>query len=241
MPNPLRFRRALMGGATFTPASLPGLILWVKTDAGLFQDSAFTTPATADTDPVGGWRDQSGQGNHLTQTTAGSRPTLKLAIQNGRSVLRLTAASSQFMDLAGLVLNQPASAAMVASVSNTNGRLLEAVGAVNRRMFQNAIATSLLRVHSGASVDLSVDPSVFTFKAAVWNGVSSLCRQSASVATGDGGANDSTGIRVGAGGAGSPSSFMTGDIGEIAYYNRALSNSELTQLQDYFKSRWGTA
>ena len=40
----------------------------------LFQDAAGTTPVTALGQPVGRMLDKSGRGNHLTQTTAASRP-----------------------------------------------------------------------------------------------------------------------------------------------------------------------
>ena len=40
----------------------------------LFQDAAGTVPVTADGDPVGRMLDQSGNGNHATQSVSGSRP-----------------------------------------------------------------------------------------------------------------------------------------------------------------------
>ena len=43
----------------------------------LFQDAAGTTPVTAQGQPVGLALDKSGRGNHATQTTAESRPTLQ--------------------------------------------------------------------------------------------------------------------------------------------------------------------
>lgn len=43
----------------------------------LFQDSGASTAVTADSDPVGYIADLSGNGNHLTQSTAGARPTYK--------------------------------------------------------------------------------------------------------------------------------------------------------------------
>ena len=43
----------------------------------LFQDSAGTVPVTADGDPVGRMLDQSGNGNHVTQSVSGSRPVYR--------------------------------------------------------------------------------------------------------------------------------------------------------------------
>lgn len=78
---------AFAPAAPWTPASLPGLQLWLSADVGVYQDAARTTPAVATNDPVGGWADQSGQGHHVSQATAGNRPLLQLAQQNGRPSL----------------------------------------------------------------------------------------------------------------------------------------------------------
>src|SRR5690554_7137473 len=45
----------------------------------LFQDSAGTTPVTADGDPVGLMLDKSGNGNHVSQSVAASRPIYRTA------------------------------------------------------------------------------------------------------------------------------------------------------------------
>lgn len=79
-------------GGTGTSAGtfyfMTSLSLWLRNNTGLFQDSAGTTPATADTDPIGRWADQSSGGNNCTQGTAARRPILKLAVQNGKNVVR---------------------------------------------------------------------------------------------------------------------------------------------------------
>ena len=43
----------------------------------LFQDAAGTVPVTADGDPIGKMIDQSGNGNHATQSVSGSRPVYR--------------------------------------------------------------------------------------------------------------------------------------------------------------------
>lgn len=61
----------------------------------LFQDSAGTTPVTADGDPVGLMLDKSGNGFHAVQATAGNRPVYKT--DGVLHWLELTSASSQYM------------------------------------------------------------------------------------------------------------------------------------------------
>lgn len=55
-----------------------GFLFYPMVAAGLFQDTAGTTPVTADGDPVGRDVDQSGKGNNALQATAGKRPFWKL-------------------------------------------------------------------------------------------------------------------------------------------------------------------
>lgn len=63
-------------------------LTWLRADGTLFQDTAGTTPATADTDPVARINDAAPTPLNQTQATAGRRPLLKLNIQNGLPILR---------------------------------------------------------------------------------------------------------------------------------------------------------
>lgn len=63
-------------GDYFTGA-VAGAYYDVSVIGSLWQDSARTTPVTASGDPVGAIDDLSGNGNHLTQSTAGNRPTYR--------------------------------------------------------------------------------------------------------------------------------------------------------------------
>ncbi|MBK9122796.1 MAG: hypothetical protein IPM16_06700 [Chloroflexi bacterium] len=78
------------GGAAFVPTDISGLALWLDASDSttLFQDSAGTTPATANDDVIGRWADKSGNGNHATQETTANKPLLKTAVQNGLNTVR---------------------------------------------------------------------------------------------------------------------------------------------------------
>jgi len=70
-----------VSGAPFSPLALfaageQGIWLDPSDFSTMFQDSAGTTPVTAVGQPVGLIRDKSGRANHVSQSTAASRPVL---------------------------------------------------------------------------------------------------------------------------------------------------------------------
>ena len=62
------------------PTDIAGLQLWLDASDSttLFTDSAGTTLATADGDPIGCWKDKSGNGNNVIQSDVSLKPSLKL-------------------------------------------------------------------------------------------------------------------------------------------------------------------
>lgn len=72
---------------SFTPRDIPGLQLWLKADAGVYQDAALTIPAVLDGAPIGGWIDQGPGGNNVLQASAPAQPALKVAGINGLPVV----------------------------------------------------------------------------------------------------------------------------------------------------------
>jgi lysophospholipase L1-like esterase len=72
------FRLGSLSAAAAAPNPFPemaDLSAYWQNGTGIYQDSAGTTPATADGDPVGRWEDQIG-GFHLTQATEAQRALL---------------------------------------------------------------------------------------------------------------------------------------------------------------------
>jgi probable HAF family extracellular repeat protein len=76
---------ATAAGAADLPLDMK---LWVRADAGVVKQSSGSTVAT--------WLDQSSSGNHLTQTTPASQPTLIASAANSRPVIRFDAVNDYF-------------------------------------------------------------------------------------------------------------------------------------------------
>lgn len=244
-----------MGRVSEVPPSSPSnLLLWLKADAGTFQDSTKLIAASADNDPIGAWADQSGGGLDFTQATAGKRPTLKLSIQNGKPVIRFTTASST--TLAG-TLNALAGASaftlfMVVSTS---------VPSANQRALSGD-NNKLLVQWSGSSLLTRVDGSN------IYNGPSwttTSFRQIVVVYDGSQSGNENR-LKLNVDGAWAPhtftgtipattaaggtfaigsssngaANFLGGDIGEIIIYSSALTEQERLGVEEYLRSRWGT-
>lgn len=59
---------------TFAPTDITGCRLWIKADKGVYTDTAMNYAAQKDGAAVAAWEDFSGQGNHLVQVASSSRP-----------------------------------------------------------------------------------------------------------------------------------------------------------------------
>ena len=73
----------------FNPLSLsPALWLDASDASTLYTDSGLTTLVAADGDPVGGWKDKSGNTKHAFQASGTNKPLYKTNIKNSKSILR---------------------------------------------------------------------------------------------------------------------------------------------------------
>jgi hypothetical protein len=79
-----------MFARAFSPLDISGLALWLDASDSttLFQDSAGTTPAVANNDPVGLWKDKSGNARNASQATSANKPALLLNQFNGRPAVK---------------------------------------------------------------------------------------------------------------------------------------------------------
>lgn len=102
-----RYKRS---ATAWSPGAITTVELWLDAAdaATLYQTSALATLATADGDPVGGWKDKSGKGRHLLQATSGLRPTLRTGVQNGLNAVRGDGVDD-YLRYSGAVASQPCS------------------------------------------------------------------------------------------------------------------------------------
>jgi hypothetical protein len=229
-----RRRNAVRG---FDPLSLAPA-LWLRADAGTFQTSGGSA-AVSDTDPVGEWQDQSGNGNHAGNTLT-ARPLLKLNIINGLPVLRFDGVDD-VLNTSTFTLNQPLTIAFVAKGTfDTNTYWFDGITTLNTRVISRP-AENTLRLFSGGIFDRTSSDTTNPFAAiCVFNGASSVINFNGSESSGDVGATNGAGLRIGSEGGGGASLHTTGDYGEIVVVARALGAGERTSLYDYLKGRWGT-
>jgi hypothetical protein len=233
-------KRALLN-VEFTPRSLAGLVGWWDSSdpAALFQDAGCTTPAAADGDVVGGWRDRFA-GIVLAQATAAKKPLMKLGIQNGLPVVRPDAVDD---GLTTTGLSVPSGSHTFYAVTNPNGAhtryILDAqTGPLRIGEYYD---TARLYWNDGAAHPLALMAAgwqVLTWRLASGgngevfkNGVSQ--GTDAYTARAIGGTVGFLNVY-----AGGTTYMWAGDIGEFLIYSRAHTQGEVTRMTTYLNAKW---
>lgn len=229
------------------PTDIPGLKYWFRADGGgteLFQDSALTIPATANADPVGGWKDQSGNTYHATAAANGNRPSLRTNVQNGLSVVRFDGSASpnnDYLSTTGATLSQPNTIFVVASWSTGTGRIL--VGSITAGVLNNisaVTASSQWQLSSGSTLTSSgtlTASAKYTFSA-IYNGASSKGYRDRSLEmSGNAGSQSLASLRIGSNTAGTGGQW-NGDVCEVVVYNSALSDADRASVESYLALKW---
>lgn len=216
-----------------------GLQCWLAADGQLWQDSARTTPAVADADPVGAWDDKSGLGINALQATAGLRPLYKTGIQNGRPAIRFDG-TDDFLATAAFSadLVQPHTTFLVFKFTSTATRFMtDGIAAAKRGagLYRNGANFDWF---AGLDTNLGAADTSWHVAYFVSNGASSIYRFDAGVeGTIDPGTNLLSGLTLGASYDGSLP--VEGDMGELIIYNRVLSTNERIAVERYLGQKWG--
>ena len=241
-------------------ASLPvsGAALWLDASqqSSLYSDAGFT-PVTTSGQSIYQWNDLSGNNRHAIQATSGNRPTWvpPASGQNGLGAVGFNGATTflSIADTAGLQFGTGDFTLFFAGVNSDVSRgsayanTFISKGYTNIEFYQyqgliqgyiggtsNSPTTGSGTVSNNSSyVAHMIRSSGSTYVAA--NNVSGTPVTNTANANGSG-----TNINIG-----SRSPFNTtltylGSMYEILAFNRALSPTEITSVQSYLKTKWGT-
>ena len=227
------------GGLSWSPLSISGLQFWVDSadSATLYTDSALTTLAVADGDVVGGWKDKSGNSRNALQTDGTKKPVLKLAIQNGRNVVRFDGVNDN-MTFSNWQSNPATVFLVVRSSSDT--------------IFLSTLSAAspgypLFYYYTNGNV-YGQDGYISGFTPAnTYNQWTVTCSTTARTIRLDGTAGSSAAGIVGSalysmiGKYDDPTPYaQNGDTLEILGYNSVLSGSDILLVEAYLKAKWGT-
>jgi hypothetical protein len=232
--------------AATSPVIAPDMALWLDaSDAStLFQDSAGTTPAALDADPVGRWADKSGNGRHVTQTTAGARPALKLAIQNGLPVIRFATDDWLQSALLGAPIAQPnyilVVTAMRGYVTAATAFVVTGRSTGGRHAIYRSVSDAS-RIYAGTN--LAVADATAMTAATVYEGrfdgaSSQLWRDGTLKVTGNAGTEAFGALLLGANDAGN-ASFLNGDIMEVIVMGSMPAVGLQSAIRNYVGTKWG--
>jgi hypothetical protein len=215
----------------FAPSDISGLQLWF--------DGADAATITLDgSNNVEQWNDKSGNARHASQASTTRRPS-------SSSINGLFACGFDGIDdrlgTAAFTLAQPTTVFIVGKVGDSGTRVLYDS---NTNRNQVRIETQLARTFAGTFLS-SASPTTGTTNPflvkAVFNGASSSIRtnKTASASGNAGTSGMSGGLAIGISAPDNLFPFL-GQIGEIITYDSVLSAGDITSVETYLSSKWGT-
>ena len=243
MTTNIRRRRRPVGGTSidaFAPLGVSGLVGWWDfSDASTLYTDAGTTLVSADGDAIYQANDKSGNAKHAVQATAGSRPTYKLGIQNGRSVGRFD--GNDFLDSSSGALAQPTTMFFVGKTTDVTFHNTFIGSSTNDVSFLLLLTSGYTWVYAGVGFGGTTGfVNTFLTGSTVVNGATSqIWIDGVSQATGNAGADTFANVRIGSNFA-APAGFdVIGDIAEVIIFNSALSAANHNTIGNYLAYKYG--
>lgn len=224
-------------GSFFNPLGIPGCILWLNASSGLYQDVAGTSPVTLDGQSVRRWEDQSGSGNHITNTS-GSLTWMQFGAPNSRPSIRFPTVANAVSITSNLVA-QPMWVFLVYQRNTTNAAigLWEAKGG-NGSCRVEVTSGGAWNMFQGSSLAfgtlLSYQMQLMELK---FNNGGSLVKTNAvQAASGNTGSNLVRGFRVGS--VLSGTAEFNGNIPEVMVYSADLTSQNISDIELYLNSKY---
>ncbi len=226
---------------TFGPSDVASLVAWwdFGSPTSLFTNTGRTTPVASDGDVIKGVTDLSGAGRHLSEATNG--PVYKVTIYGTLSTARFTAASAQQLKSASQTgFAQPFTVFIVQKTTVNTGTQDFLSGAANFAPLIGQSGGTTFRYYDGTTQTGGATTTGIRQVTAIFNGASSSLRVDQSAVSSGNPGTMSLDAQIWVGSEGGPSGYFGGDVCEVAIYHAAVSGTDLTRLESYFKTRWGT-
>jgi hypothetical protein len=213
--------------STFSPSNISGLQFWVRSDLGITKDGS---------DLVSQWNDQSGNARNLTEAT--NQPLWVNSLINGYPAIRFDGSNDK-MRTASFSISQPLTIFMVAKpVTHTN--LDGYIFGGNLGAYQGT--SPVVKLHDqavGDGAQANSGGAVYELYKFLFNGTSSVISI-------DDGSDQTSGTNL-------TSSFTSGvslsvwntdirfgnmEVAEVCIYDSSISGTNLTNLKNYFNTRY---
>lgn len=222
--------------ASFNPSSISGLQLWLdSSDSGtLYQDSAGVIPAINDGDPVGYWKDKSGNSRNFIQSTAANRPSLKTSIQNSKNIIRFDG-SNDFIQPSGYAVGpQPVTVFTVFKTNGTGYHNIYDTAGSNPMMWIDGSGQIEFDVSGYRSSSVLNTATLVSYVNASSGGIITINGVTATSPYNVALSSGSTTFFNRSGG-----QTYKGDFYEMLIYNSALSTAQRQQVEQYLNQKWG--
>jgi hypothetical protein len=242
---------------SFAPTDIAGLQLWLDaSDASSFTFSSGSV--------VSQWNDKSGNSRHMSQSTVANQPS-RSGTQNGRSTVVFDGSNDYMTFDAGsdaIDISPWTWFAVVKDTSSGNSRRILSArrSATGSADFQAGGAIFGYR-DTGPALDIfsaGATPASRAYSASTWflgrstvDGSSNMQVAVDSVAASSSAGSSSVNARyLTLGGATDPSGnpplapaateVWLGEIAEVILYNAALSGTDISNVESYLRTKWGT-
>jgi hypothetical protein len=246
--------RPLRNVFVFDPTVISNCVLWLDgADVStMFQNSSGTLPVRSTGSTVALWRDKSVSGNHASNTTA--QPTVNFNAQNGLPVVNFS--GSQYLILSTTSLPTGSTECTFFFLTRTTSSAVQVFftygaepNTANRNpqfYYNSGVLSTDLYGGGGLSDNTNylnsyvVTSCIFTLnRNTAWDNGSQFSGGSTAISlnTGTGWAS----IGVGRIPPGTPLAYyLTGQMGELVVFNRALNDQERQAMEGYLAWKWGT-
>jgi hypothetical protein len=234
-------RKIVLFGKKFNPASITGLKYW-------YDASKIT--GLVDGDACATWTDLGSPKDDLT-AAAGARPTYKVAVKNGRAILRFDgAANIMVTGVFAADLAQPNTIFCVFSSDNSSP-----FGA-SAQVYDSAVSSNtkrhvLFALNAVGTQWSSYSGSVYTpgptvsagwyISTALYNGAASTIRLNGALLAAAGAAGAQAMGSLNVGGYNALTGWWDGDIAELLIYNANVSSINVGDIERYLSRKWGIA